>query len=104
MSRKPGIGREYFEKHKNDIYASDKLVIQKYGGGTMDVKPPKYYDKLYDITNHKDLEKLKKKRLSNTERINRLKDSQTSLHRKEQLKLTEMSKQAQSKLLLRNKM
>lgn len=79
------------------------MVIKKYGGGTIKVKPPKYYDKLYDITNHEDLERLKKKRLANAERINHLRDSQTTLHRKEQLQLTEQSKIAQSKLLFRNK-
>lgn len=103
MSRKPGIGREYFEKHKNEIYASDKLVIKKYGGGTIEVKPPRYYDKLYDIENHKEMEQIKKRRNANAERINNLRDNQTTLHRKEQLQLTELSKKAQSKLLLRNK-
>lgn len=103
MSRRPGIGREYFEKHKKEIYASDNLVIKKYGGGTMKVKPPRYYDKLYDIEDHKQMETIKKKRNENAERINHLRDSQTTLHRKEQLQLTEQSKTAQSKLLLRNK-
>lgn len=104
MSRRPGIGREYFEKHKDEIYASDNLVIKKYGGGTMKVKPPRYYDRLYDIENHEQMETIKKKRNANAERINHLRDSQTTLHRKEQLQLTEQSKKAQSKLLLRNKL
>lgn len=103
MSRRPGIGREYFEKHKDEIYSKDQLIVKKYGGGTMKVKPPKYYDKLYDITNHEDLENIKKKRKKDAERITKLQASKTSLYKKEQLQLTEESKQTQAKTLIRNK-
>lgn len=61
MSRKPGIGRKWFEDHKDEIYKKDEIIIRKYKGGTMKVKPPKYYDKLYDIENHENLEKIKEK-------------------------------------------
>lgn len=44
MSLKPGIGMQYFEDHKDEIYKTDKIYLQ--GGRT--VKPPRYFDKLMD--------------------------------------------------------
>lgn len=50
MSRRPGISREWYEAHKDDIYENDKLPYWK----DMQVhwsKPPRYFDKLYDLDN-----------------------------------------------------
>lgn len=44
MSRRPGIGREWYEKFKKDIYTHDKCVLP---GGWI-ARPPKYYDNLFD--------------------------------------------------------
>lgn len=41
MSRRPGIGKKYFEKFKSDIYPHDEVIVR---GKVM--KPPRYYDKL----------------------------------------------------------
>lgn len=103
MSRKPGIGRKWFEDHKDEIYKKDEIIIQKYGGGTMKVKPPRYYDKLYDIENHEGLEKIKDKRRKDMENVNRIRMKQTSLYKKEQLKVDESIKENQTKSLIRKK-
>lgn len=103
MSRRPGIGREYFEQHKEEIYSKDKIIIKKYGGGTLKIKPPKYYDKLYDLENHEKMEEIKKKRKKDGERLNKLKYSQTSLYKKDQLKNEEEIKETQNKILIRTK-
>lgn len=46
MSRRPGIGRDWFESFKGDLYPKDFVVIhgRKY-------KIPKYYDRCYEATN-----------------------------------------------------
>lgn len=44
MSRRPGIGEQYFQDHKEDIYREDLLHLP----GIASAKPPKYYDKLYE--------------------------------------------------------
>lgn len=44
MSRRPGIGREWYNKYKSDVYNYDLLITNKY---TM--RPPRYYDKLYEL-------------------------------------------------------
>lgn len=58
MSRRPGIGREWFLKFKNDVFPSDRVVIRS----DLIVKPSKYYDKLYDILDHDAFEVVKTKR------------------------------------------
>lgn len=41
MSRRPGIGKEWFEKYKTEIYPEDVLVV-----GGVKMKAPTYYDYL----------------------------------------------------------
>lgn len=52
-SRRPGIGRGYFEKYKDQIYASDAMTITDGYGNVRSVKPCSYFDRLYDIDNRK---------------------------------------------------
>jgi len=44
MSRKPGIGKRFYEKHKDTIYRDDGVIFNE-----RMIKPPKYYDRLYEI-------------------------------------------------------
>ena len=41
MSRKEGIGYDWFQKYKNDVYPHDYVVLDG-----KQYKPPRYYDKL----------------------------------------------------------
>lgn len=54
MSRRPGIGSDWFRKFKSDCYPSDVLIVN---GKKM--KPPKYYDYLYG----ENIEEIKERRL-----------------------------------------
>lgn len=103
MSRKPGIGRTYFEAHKNEIYKKDCLTITKYGGGKMKVKPPKYYDKLYDSINKKEFEELKAKRRKVSEEIRKVKYIQSTAYKKDSLIEEENTKKGKVKALKRTK-
>lgn len=47
MSLKPAIGWQYYQDHKDEIYKYDEIHISTVNGGRT-VKPPRYYDKLYD--------------------------------------------------------
>lgn len=58
MSLRPAIGRQYFDDHKDDIYFTDKLY-QKLGDKVLPQKPPRYYDKLLDVTDHQKCEEIK---------------------------------------------
>lgn len=44
MSRRPGIGAEFFEKYSTDIYGKDFIVIRD----QIKCKPPRYFDRIYD--------------------------------------------------------
>lgn len=46
MSRRPGIGREWFEKYSSDIYPDDFVILN---GKKM--KPPKFYDRTFELEN-----------------------------------------------------
>jgi hypothetical protein len=54
MSRKPGIGKTWFDNYKNDVYPHDYVVIKKHK-----IRPPRFYDK--QLT-EEELEKIKEKR------------------------------------------
>lgn len=43
MSRRPGIGKNYFEKYIDEMYPQDEIVVR----GVKQL-PPKYYDKLLE--------------------------------------------------------
>lgn len=103
MSRKPGIGREYFEEHKDEIYNTDQIIINKYGGGSMKVRPPKYFDKLYDIENHEKMEEIKKERKKDVNVITKLNYSHTTSTKKEILEIEERTKKSKVSALTRSK-
>lgn len=66
MSRKPGIGREFFDQNWKDFYNHDEIVLpsNKANKGSITVKPPRYYDnilsnldsELYEITKERRVE------------------------------------------------
>nr|QJB19812.1 MAG: replication initiator protein [Microvirus sp.] len=60
MSRRPGIARDWIEEHIDDVYPKDFVTHKgrKY-------RPPKYYDKIYDVKYPDSFLKIKKIRLTN---------------------------------------
>lgn len=54
MSRMPGIGNLWYREFEDDVYPHDYVVMN---GAKM--KPPKYYDSLYEISNPDGYEKIK---------------------------------------------
>nr|WAE43571.1 MAG: replication initiator protein [Microviridae sp.] len=55
MSRRPGIGKTWWDKYKQDVLSLDKVVIRN----NLLVKPPRYYDSKVGVTQ---LERIKSKR------------------------------------------
>ena len=47
MSRKPGIAADFFDEYHEQIYPNDFIVIRD----KLKLKPPRYFDYLYDIKN-----------------------------------------------------
>lgn len=57
-SRRPGLARPFYDEHKDEIYAFDKVVLPN--GQTP--KPCSYFDRLYDLEEPVFLAALKKRR------------------------------------------
>lgn len=64
MSLKPAIGRTWLEKFHGDIYNADKDFLILRG---KKLKPPTYYDKIYDLIDHDRLSAIKSQRIRNAE-------------------------------------
>jgi hypothetical protein len=58
MSRRPGIAREWFEKYKDDVYPHDYVIVRN----GVKCKPPKYYDKLFELTDPFEMDYIKMER------------------------------------------
>lgn len=61
MSRRPGIAREFYEDFKKNIYATEEIFLSDIKGSKK-IRPPKYFDKLYDVDYPSDFEAIKKHR------------------------------------------
>ncbi len=100
MSRRPGIGKKYFDEHKDDIYETDSLYV-KASKGLMKVKPCRYYDTLFDVIDPDKLQKIKQQRKRVGKAQKQLKMANTTLNEVEYGEMLERKKQEQVKKLKR---
>lgn len=59
MSRRPGVAHDWVLKYHTDVYTTDSVLIRD----GIKVRPPKYYDQIYDSINPEDLKEIKKRRI-----------------------------------------
>ena len=85
MSRVPGIGKAYYDSHKEEIYSTDELIINgnKYGRP----KPPRYFDKLYDIDYPTEMALIKEQRQKCADEAKYLEASKSTISAAERNKL-----------------
>lgn len=57
VSKRPAIGKNWFEKFHTDVYPSDEVVLR----GKISM-PPKYYDRLLELANPELFQEIKKER------------------------------------------
>jgi len=57
MSRRPALGLEWFTRYSSDVYPHDRVVIRG-----VKSKPPRFYDKRYELLNADKMAELKRKR------------------------------------------
>jgi len=57
VSRNPGLGAPWLKKFKTDVYPSDSVVLRG-----KEMKPPKYYDRQYELENPSEFATLTKQR------------------------------------------
>ncbi len=89
MSRRPGIGTGWFRKFQSDVYPSDEVIMN---GKSM--RPPKFYDGLYEIISPEEYKRIKRQRKAAAEKHS---DDQTP----ERLKIRCQVQKSQIKLLPR---
>lgn len=95
MSLKPGIGREWYEKYKNDVYNYDKMVLDS----KHIFRPPRYYDELYESEHPTRMRELKRQRRKNASlnpdncEERRRTRAELAQIKEEQLKIRQLEKQ-----------
>lgn len=63
MSRRPGLSFDYYQDHKDEIYFSDSVIYNSDFKAFLS-KPPRYFDKLYDLEYPEQFSLIKEKRSS----------------------------------------
>lgn len=69
MSRRPGLAKGWFDKYSSDVYPSDYIVLR---GRKM--RPPKYYDRQFEVVFPSDFRKLVFKRKAEGKKRSMLED------------------------------
>ncbi len=100
MSRKPGIGRQFYDEFKDVIYDQSEIYVST-SDGARSIKPSRYYDSLYDIDNPLHMEQIKKDRREKAATNKILKRELSSKSYLGILKSEEDYKLAQTKILKR---
>lgn len=100
MSRKPGIARQYFDDHP-DLYDYEFINVSTADGGRK-FRPPRYYDKLFDIVDHDRMTEIKEVRKLKAIANTALRMEKTSLSYLEQLEVDEAAASDRLKKLRRS--
>lgn len=58
MSRRGGIGKEWFEKFTSDVFPVDAVIIRE-----REMRPPKYYDRLFEKSHPEEMRAIKNRRV-----------------------------------------
>lgn len=61
MSRRNGIGKSWYDKYKSTVYPSDSVVHNH-----RELRPPRYYDGLFELDSPSDFESLKRQRVKDS--------------------------------------
>lgn len=70
MSRRPGIGKAWFDRYRSDVYPSDFLLLRG-----VKVRPPKFYDALLEGLDKAAFDSVKSRRVANARLVSQDNDS-----------------------------
>lgn len=102
MSRKPGIGAEYFKEHAIDIYYDGAFLSTE--NGNMRIYPNKYYDYLFDLEYPDAAFVLDEDKKHIIENNNKLKSNLSTLSYSDMLLSEEENVKARTKILKRKEL
>lgn len=100
MSRKPGIARQYFDDHP-DLYDYEYINVSTPDGGRK-FRPPRYYDKLFDVVDPDRMSEIKDVRKAKAIANTNARLDRTSLSYLEQLEVDELAAKDRLKKLRRS--
>lgn len=102
MSRMPGIAWKYYDEHKHEFYETDEIVMSV-RGKVRTIKPPRYFDKLYDIDCEDPfiMAEIKQRRAEMSKQSMKCQLEKTDLNEQEYLAVKERNKIAQINALKR---
>lgn len=100
MSRKPGLGFQYYAEHKDQIYEYDEIILSLKDRGKK-CPPPKYFNALYDIDEHDIMESIKAKHRESAEAKIQAELMRTDLDYLDLLKLKEAELKRKTSVLQR---
>lgn len=98
MSRRPGIGRDYFDENYKKIYQFDSYFVSQ-DEKVVVCKPGRYYDNLFDSIDHQKMEEIKIMRQKKSIDLEKVKKS--TLAKYLQLRVDEDKKASEIKSLKR---
>ncbi|WNK15051.1 MAG: replication initiator protein [Microvirus sp.] len=64
MSRRPGIGRNWFDRYSTDVYPSDNVIVNNHA-----TRPPRYYDERLKVDDPQAYEFLRLRRQKRVEKL-----------------------------------
>ncbi|MBR5524418.1 MAG: hypothetical protein IKU51_04035, partial [Clostridia bacterium] len=100
-SRRPGIAHSYLDENEDFIYNYDQVIVTNGKGTPIRCKPPKYFDRIFDINNGEMLRDIKGKRKETALNYSELQLSKTDLQEPEYLCVKENNKMLSIKSLER---
>ena len=98
MSRKPGLGYQYFMDHYDKIYDSDKIYLKSDLGGSV-IRPPRAFDKLMNDIDPFLLDNVKQQRLINANDAHVLSEMKSELSYRDQLAVKERIFESKTKIM-----
>lgn len=77
MSRRPGIGRGWYDKWSGDVFPSDEIIMK---GRAM--RPPKFYSNIYEHENPVDFRAVKSQRRVNRKKLVEISEDRLAVQEK----------------------
>ena len=99
MSRKPGIGRDYYDDHP-DVYQHEFINVSTKDGGRK-FRPPRYFDRLLEQDDPELFEQLKEQRKERAKETQNAKAAKSTMSFMQALEVAESNKLASTKKLKR---
>ena len=103
MSRKPGIGLNYYDRHKDEIYDHDEIVLPAVSKDKSNVvRPPRYFDIKFSEENPVEMARIKANREKASELVRALNLNGVQLNECDYLELQESRRSDKIKSLIRD--